>query len=353
MTKGVKTLAAAACGLLAFAAAAAGETFDFVIETTQTNETFTFYLHDLKGITIDWGDGQAVSNLTAGQMRPTHTYADPGFYTNKLSGGATWVAFGVVQTTPRLLRDVLTPLSPAVTGIRKAESMFAGATGVAQFACAEWFDAASSNVTSMEKMFNGASAYNGSVAGWSVAQVQTMRSMFNGARQFNQNLDHWDVGNVTTMADMFRSATAFNGAVGSWNVGKVVNMSNMFVDAVSFNQDIGIWDVGKVTTMQGMLARAYAFKGDISRWRVVAVEDCRLMLSDSTLPTEHYNLLLLRWSRLPLQAGVVFDGGRSKYDLGRPAEARQRLISDFGWVITDGGATGNLYKDQGTAVIVR
>jgi hypothetical protein len=40
---------------------------------------------------------------------------------------------------------------------------------------------------------------------------------------------------------------------------------------------------------------------------------------------------------LPLQSGVSFHGGNSKYNVAGGV-ARAYLISNFGWIITDGGA---------------
>ena len=40
---------------------------------------------------------------------------------------------------------------------------------------------------------------------------------------------------------------------------------------------------------------------------------------------------------LPLQSGVSFHGGNSKYNPAA-AIARAYLVSNFGWTITDGGA---------------
>jgi len=96
-----------------------------------------------------------------------------------------------------------------------------------------------------------------------------------------------------------------------------------------------------------------AFKQDISRWNVSKVADFTDFLYSANLLTDDYNQLLIRWSRLPLQSSVTFNGGSSKYDDGLPAECRQYIETTFGWTITDGGSSGEQYKVPGTIIIIQ
>jgi len=56
-----------------------------------------------------------------------------------------------------------------------------------------------------------------------------------------------------------------------------------------------------------------------------------------TLTTQSYSDFLINLATLPLQSGVSFHGGNSKYNPAA-AIARVYLIFNFGWTITDGGA---------------
>jgi len=56
-----------------------------------------------------------------------------------------------------------------------------------------------------------------------------------------------------------------------------------------------------------------------------------------TLTTQSYSDFLINLATLPLQSGVSFHGGNSKYNPAA-AIARAYLVSNFGWTITDGGA---------------
>ena len=53
------------------------------------------------------------------------------------------------------------------------------------------------------------------------------------------------------------------------------------------------------------------------------------------LSSDNYDRLLNSWSELNLTQNIEFGAQRINYCNG--ADARQRLIDDFGWTITDGG----------------
>jgi len=227
-----------------------------------------------------------------------------------------------------------------------------------------------SNVTDMDNMFNGAVAFNQNIGSWIVEKVTDMNYMFYGATVFNQNIGSWDVSEVTNMRNMFYNATAFNQNIGSWNVSKVTNMSAMFYNADAFNQDIGDWDVGEVTSMFHMFRETFAFNGDISSWDVSKVtgmsymflnaiafnqdigswdvskvENITSMLSGVTLSTANYDALLIGWAALDLYDGLSFNGGSSKYSSGTAATARQSIIDDDSWSISDGGLATDITWD--------
>ena len=63
-----------------------------------------------------------------------------------------------------------------------------------------------------------------------------------------------------------------------------------------------------------------------------------------------------KWKPRKGETAQLFDNGRAKYDLGRPAECRDAMTDVGGstkWAITDGGPTGLYYKEAGTAIAVR
>jgi hypothetical protein len=82
---------------------------------------------------------------------------------------------------------------------------------------------------------------------WDVSNVTTMARMFRGASYFNQPIGGWKVGNVRDMSDMFANIEPDEEARGEGDVGAVV-----FPHDMKFNQNINEWDVENVRTAAGM-----------------------------------------------------------------------------------------------------
>ncbi|MFT4312230.1 MAG: BspA family leucine-rich repeat surface protein, partial [Candidatus Woesearchaeota archaeon] len=155
----------------------------------------------------------------------------------------------------------------------------------------------------------------------------------------------WDVSKVIFMHEMFRGAISFNQDISSWNTSSVTRMNQMFQGASSFNQDIGGWNVSSVTDMAWIFSSAHSFNQDLSSWDVSGATNdfeygLRDMFTNSNLSNENYDKVLVAWSNLPLQQNITFGVGSTQYSEGIPAQARQRIIDNFGWTIVDGGSTG-------------
>ena len=104
-------------------------------------------------------------------------------------------------------------------------------------------DIDTSDITSMELLFNDNKTFNGDITGWNISSVRNMRSMFYGAELFNQPIGKWDVSSVRYMNNMFYFAKSFNQPIGNWEFPNVEKMNRMFYNASSFNQDLSKWDL--------------------------------------------------------------------------------------------------------------
>jgi len=167
-----------------------------------------------------------------------------------------------------------------------------------------------SNVTDMLSMFLNCDEFDGNITGWNVGKVTTMVSMFESASKFNQNISNWDVREVTSMEKTFRRASLFNQDLTGWNVAKVTNMKNMFISATAFNNDLSSWDIGQVTTMDNMF-------------------------QTSGLSDDNYDNILIGWAAKTVQSNVPLGAIGANYCAG--TNARQSLITDDGWTISDDG----------------
>ena len=104
-------------------------------------------------------------------------------------------------------------------------------------------DIDTSDITSMELLFNDNKTFNGDITGWNISSVRNMRSMFYGATSFNQPIGDWEFPKVTDMSGMFYFASSFNQPIGNWEFPNVEKMNRMFYNASSFNQDLSKWDL--------------------------------------------------------------------------------------------------------------
>ena len=104
-------------------------------------------------------------------------------------------------------------------------------------------DIDTSNIESMESLFNDNKTFNGDITGWKFPNVINMSYMFCDATSFNQDISKWKFPKVENMSCMFWDASSFNQPIGDWEFPNVKSMSYMFSGATSFNQDLSKWDL--------------------------------------------------------------------------------------------------------------
>ena len=201
-----------------------------------------------------------------------------------------------------------------------------------------------SNVTDMSQMFSGATNFNKNISGLITSNVIDMSYMFSDASRFNQYIGFWNTSKVINMYGMFMNATSFNQKIrydsinDYWNTHLVEDMSYMFSGASSYNQNMNNWNVNNVSNMSNMFSDATNFEKNIGNWNIDNLIDATDFLKNVSLTKSNYDQLLIGWSSNSIiQSNVVFNGGDSIYSYGQASEAKQYLINNYNWDITDGG----------------
>ena len=259
----------------------ANETITIPTFTNIAGETDEIYDY-----TVDWGDGNTSTNQTG---NATHSYANAGTHKVVITGTFPRIYFNNEGDKAKIMAINQWGTGHQWTSMAGA---FYGASNLAGQAT----DAPDlSRVTSMNRMFQNARAFNQNIGGWDVSRVTDMANMFFHAAAFNQNIGGWTVSSATNMSFMFFQAAAFNQNIGGWTVSSVGNMEFMFAGARKFNQDISGWDVSSVGNMEFMFADASKFNQDISGWDVRGVTDMELMFTGANAFSQN----LGRWYITP------------------------------------------------------
>jgi surface protein len=207
-----------------------------------------------------------------------------------------------------------------------------------------------SNVSTMQAMFQSATDFNQYIGSWDTSSLGNMRDMFRSS-PFNNGdaagvsgggvgigMDNWDTSSVTDMTNMFNSNANFNQYIGSWDTSSVTSMAGTFLATSSFNQDIGGWNTSSVTAMNNMFASATAFDQNLGSWNISSLTDASGMLTGTALTTPNYDALLIGWAaQAPaIQSGVTLSVVPCQYTLAAQS-ARDLLTGTYGWSILDQG----------------
>ena len=163
-----------------------GDDFVLEIDTTLGDLTFEVPISSIaasSSVVIDWGDSAQDTHTTTGTK--THTYAQHGVYTIRVSGGLT--GFGGAITRPELTKC----LSFGKTGLLSLQIAFYGCANLVSVP-----DSIPITVTNMIGMFYGATSFNQDIGSWDTSKVADMTYLFYGATKFNQDLKQWNVGNI-------------------------------------------------------------------------------------------------------------------------------------------------------------
>ena len=195
--------------------------------------------------------------------------------------------------------------------------------------------------------FRGSPISGNYLEGWDVRTFNTFYGMFEYSSG-NPDLSSWDVSYQTPFTNMFAGSN-FNSDISSWVVKRALDFSGMFNRNILFNQPIGSWDTSQLRNVSQMfyknVATLSAFDQDLSGWNVSKLTQASLFLSSTSaafevkLSTANYDATLISWGNQDVASNVVISFGRSEYTgAGFVNVAREKLVNDYGWTITDGGA---------------
>jgi surface protein len=99
----------------------------------------------------------------------------------------------------------------------------------------------------------------------SILANTTLSYCFYNDFSFNSDISGWNTSNVISMESLFENASTFNRPLQPWNTSKVTDMSSMFKNAITFNQPVkyvpssNYWDVSGVTDMTSIFENALTF----------------------------------------------------------------------------------------------
>jgi surface protein len=210
-----------------------------------------------------------------------------------------------------------------------------------------------SNVTTMNGMFNGQSKFNQPIGDWDVSNVTDMGLMLQGPATaphgvFNNggsdSIKNWDTSKVTNMSVMLASQPNFNQPIGNWNTSNVTNMSFVFFSyttgVTTFNQDLSNWNTSKATNMDQMFRRAKAFNQDIGDWDVSLVANFNNFMANRTFndySTANYDALLIGWASRPVKPNLSINFGTIKRTAASTSALAVLTSAPNNWTIVDGG----------------
>jgi hypothetical protein len=164
-----------------------------VVDTTLPGATTTVALSFALSVdcTVDWGDESSDSYTTTGSK--THTYAEGGEYTIRISG--TVARFGSTTAKPsykRLIAPGAQVIADWLNGLRNAANLVSVPTRMIK-----------EDVTNISGVFRNSPLVNPDTTLWEVGNCTTFSDVFNAASAANPDLSRWvlNVG-LTTMSNM-------------------------------------------------------------------------------------------------------------------------------------------------------
>jgi hypothetical protein len=306
----------------------------FTVITIEDGTLITLPIAGVTSVDISWGDASG-SSFTSNSDYPDFTYDSSGTYIINLSN----CNFTTINNENNPNRAVFNNSLSNFSYYNQISSLtsFANAFYGAQIDFSlDISSNATSNVSAMNAMFYGCTNFNQPVL-FDTTACNTFENMFNGCSAFNQPVS-FNTSSVNSLANMFYGCGIFDSSLNLTDTSSVSDFNNMFGGCSVFNQPVP-FDTSSATNFSNMFDGCSAFNQDISSWLIPLLTNASGMLNNTSFSTANYNSLLIDWANQSIiQTGVPFGASTTQYSGSEANTARNTLIIDYSWNITDAGA---------------
>ncbi len=298
-----------------------------VVDTTKAGSASnTFVLPIIKDTTetvkIYWGDG---TNSMGVNGDNTHVYAASGVYTVKIESKI----FGGIYFNNLGDKAKITKIANYGQGVSRLNiGSFYGCSSLLSIDIGNIV----SNGVSASNQYRGCTALT-TVPLLNLSSVTNAYAMFAYCTTLT-TVPLFNLSNCTSTQSIFYECTSLT-TVPLFDLSKVTDASYMFYLCTSLTT-VPLFNLSNCTSTHSMFRQCTALT-TVPLFDLSKVTNATSMFLGVTLTTQSYSDFLINLATLPLQSGVSFHGGNSKYN-PTAATARAYLISNFGWTITDGGA---------------
>ena len=298
-----------------------------VVDTTKAGSASnTFVLPITKATTetvkIYWGDG---TNSVGVNGDNTHVYAASGIYTVKIESKI----FGGLYFNSGGDKAKITKIVTYGQGVSRLNiSSFYGCSSLLSIDIGDIV----SNGTDASNQYRGCTALT-TVPLFNLSSVTNAFAMFYQCNGLT-TVPLLDFSKVTNCQSVFFGCTSLT-SIPLLNLSSVTNAFAMFYQCNGLTT-VPLFNLSNCTSTQSM----FALCSSLTTVPLLNLSNCTNatnMFFGVTLTTQSYSDFLINLATLPLQSGVSFHGGNSKYNVAGGV-ARAYIISNFGWTITDGGA---------------
>ena len=298
-----------------------------VVDTTKAGSASnTFVLPIIKAtsetVKIYWGDGTSSMGVNGNN---THIYAASGVYTvkieSKVFGG---IYFNDGGDKAKIVRVVS-------FGRGVVRSLTASFYGCSSFIAIDdpTLISIGADATSI---FRGCSLLP-TIPNIDFSKVTNAYAAF-GFMSSLTTVPLFNLSKCTSTRSMFYQCTGLT-TVPLFDLSSVTNTYAMFYQCNGLTT-VPLFNLSNCTSTQSMFYQCTALT-TVPLLNLSNCTNATNMFFGVTLTTQSYSDFLINLATLPLQSGVSFHGGNSKYNVAGGV-ARAYLISNFGWTIIDGGA---------------